>query len=93
MRKRNAAIKLRAEAACRLCRGGAAKPKGNRRQLTHEARAEAKFTLIMPCKKEENGTLNRVQKTIKNRTPWRSAAPILYKWINQIFSREMGALW
>ena len=33
----------------------------NRRQLTHEARAEAKFTLIMPCKKEENGTLNREQ--------------------------------
>jgi hypothetical protein len=36
----------------------------NRRQLTHEARAEAKFILIMPCKKEENGTLSRVQKVL-----------------------------
>jgi hypothetical protein len=36
----------------------------NRRQLTHEARAEAKFTLIMPCKKEENGTLSREQRVL-----------------------------
>ena len=38
--------------------------KRNRRQLTHEARAEAKFTLIMPCKKEENGTLSRAQRVL-----------------------------
>ena len=44
----------------RKCRMQNAKCKmQNRRQLTHEARAEAKFTLIMPCKKEENETLNR----------------------------------
>jgi len=30
----------------------------------HEARAEAKFTLIVPCKKEENGTLNREQRVL-----------------------------
>ncbi|MBR6655977.1 MAG: hypothetical protein IKL20_05170, partial [Alistipes sp.] len=34
------------------------------RQLTHEVRAEAKFTLIMPCKKEENGTLSLAQRLL-----------------------------